>query len=259
MVNTSKILKDGKAMYLAYDHGMEHGPEDFNLRNVDPEHIFDLALEGEYQGIIVHHGLAHKYYYGPYKDVPLIVKLNAKNDLPDINPISRPFCSVSRAVKLGADAVGYTIYDGSPAETEMFQEFGQIVEEAHDYGLPVIAWMYPRGPEIQDERSTEITAYSARLALELGADLVKLKYNGNPKGFEWVVENAGRTKVLLSGGHKIDDRQLLETVSDVMEAGATGLAVGRNVWKHPKPHSITDALQDVIFDEKNVDRALRNL
>lgn len=259
MANVEKILTDDTSIILAYDHGMEHGPSDFNVRNVDPEHIFNLALEGDYDAVAVHHGLAHKYYHGSYKDVPLVVKLNGKTKLPDIDPISRQFCSVKRAVQLGADAVGYTIYDGSPAETEMFQEFGKIVEEAHDYGIPVICWMYPRGPDIQDDTSTELTAYSARIALELGADFVKLKYNGDPEGFKWVVKNAGECKVLLSGGSVIDDRHILQTVKDVMDAGATGLAVGRNAWKHPKPFSMTKALQDVIREGKSVDEALQHL
>ena len=145
-VNISKLLYKNKALFLAYDQGLEHGPTDFNAHNVDPEFIMHLAFEGRFSAVACGPGIAEKYYEGMYRDVPLIVKLNGKTRLAKIDPISRQFCSVERAIKLGASAVGYTVYDGSPNEPAMFQEFGKVVEQAHNYGLPVVVWMYPRGP-----------------------------------------------------------------------------------------------------------------
>ena len=254
-----KLLTNGRAMILAYDHGMEHGPMDFNRGSVNPINVLDIALEGEYDGIVLHHGVAEKYHHGSYRDVPLIVKLNGKTNIPHMNPISRQICTVERAMKLGAVAVGYTIYDGSPAETEMFQEFGKIVDKAHDLGLPVIAWMSPKGPEVHDETSTDLLAYSARLGLELGADFVNLKYNKDEQGFQWVIKSAGRCRVLVSGGTRIDDRSILQAASTAMKSGATGIILGRNIWQHPKPFSITKALRNIIFHKMSPEDALESL
>ena len=164
-ISVGKLMTSKRSLILTYDQGMEHGPSAFDLNTVDPNKILDIALDGNYNGIVLHHGIAEKYYGAYYTHVPLIVKLNGKSSLARINPISRMVCSVEHAAKLGAAAVGYTIYDGSPAEPEMFSEFQRIVESAHDYGMPVIAWMYPRGPDVPDESKTDILAYSARLAL----------------------------------------------------------------------------------------------
>lgn len=246
-INLHKILRKDKSLLLAYDQGMEHGPRDLNSKTVDPKYIFDIALEGLYDGIITQNGIAEKYYGRYYKDIPLIVKLNGKTALTNIAPISRQLCSVDRAVQIGAVAVGYTIFTGSPNEPEIFTEFSKIVENAHDYGLPVIAWMYPRGPGI-DEKNNDILAYSARVGLELGADMLKIKYNDNPEGFKWVVKCAGAAKVLVAGGDKVDEQHFLQKSEEIMKTGVTGMAVGRNVWQHDYPLAITKALRKIVYD-----------
>ncbi|RJQ18250.1 fructose-bisphosphate aldolase [Candidatus Woesearchaeota archaeon] len=250
MINLNKIRQNGKFLFLAYDQGLEHGPRDFNLKNYDPNYILDIALESRYTGVILGHGLAEKYYQDFYKDIPLIIKLNGKTSLPKIQPISRQLCSVERAIKLGASAVGYTVYDGSPKEPEIFSEFGKIVETAHDYGLPVIAWMYPRGDDIKDDMATDLLAYSARIGLELGADVIKIKYNRDMEGFKWVVKNAGRAKIVLSGGDKLSGKEFLKVVQEVLDCGGSGVAVGRNIWQSDKPFALSRALRRVVVEGK---------
>jgi fructose-bisphosphate aldolase, class I len=256
-INTSKIVRNGRSMLLAYDQGLEHGPKDFNLTTADPKYIFDIALEGMYDGLIVQAGIAEKYYHGYYKDVPLIIKLNGKTNFIDEAPISRQNCSVDRAIKLGASAVGYTVYVGSPHEPEMFVEFSKIVEQAHDYGIPVIGWMYPRGPKIVNELSSDILAYSARVGLELGADILKMKYNHDPEGYKWVIRCAGRARVLIAGGAEMEEHAFLSMTDDIIKTGAIGIAVGRNVWQHDKPYAMTHAIRKMIHENVGVDDALR--
>jgi class I fructose-bisphosphate aldolase len=257
-INISKLLYKNKALFLAYDQGMEHGPRDFNMKNVDPEAIFNIALEGKYSALAVLPGVAEKYYEGPFRDVPLIVKLNGKTSLAKIDPISKRFCTVDRAIKMGAAAVGFTIYDGSPNEPTMFQEFGDIVERAHDYGIPVVAWMYPRGPNIR-ELDNDVLAYSARIGLELGADIIKVKFNDDIENLKWMVRCAGRTKIVISGGEKVAPDVFLNEASKVMGAGVLGMAVGRNVWQAEKPFSVTKALQSVVYEGKSALEAAQYL
>ncbi len=235
---------------LAYDQGLEHGSEDFNLKNVDPTYILDIALESHYNAVILQSGIAEKYYHEAYKDIPLVVKLNGKTSIPHLTPISRQICSVDRALKIGASAVGYTIYPGSDREPEMFQEFGKIVERAHDYGIPVVAWMYPRGQSVRNDLATDILAYSARIGLELGADFVKLKYNEDLEGYKWVVKNAGRARLMTAGGQKKPPKAFLQEAEDIMKTGATGMAVGRNIWQSTKPFGISHALREIILKNK---------
>lgn len=257
-IKLDSILTKGRSMILACDQGFEHGPADFNDRNIDPEYVMDIALEGKYNAIAIQAGLAHKYYGLHYKDVPLLVKINAKVNLPTSDPWSRQHTSVDYAAKLGATAVGYTLYHGSKLENEQFVEIGRIVEQAHDYGMPVVVWNYPRGSLIKDELATNEIAYGARIALELGADMIKLKYNGDKEGFKWVLKNAGRAKVVISGGKHTDNHSFLHKLHEAVDAGASGIAVGRNVWQHEKPFAMTRAMRDIVFNGRSVEEALEH-
>ena len=240
------FLTEGRSMLLAYDQGLEHGPsKDFNDRNVDPAAIMDIAAKGEFNGVVFQKGVAERFYDGR---VPLIVKLNGKTSLPKGEPVSRQVCSVEQAVSLGAKGVGYTIYLGSEFESKMFKEFGKIQEEAHEAGVPAIAWIYPRGASVQNDTSKEIVAYAARAGLELGADAVKIKYTGDPQTFSWAVKAAAGVRVFMSGGPKAPtDDDFLRQVKGVMEAGGTGVAVGRNVWQNADPIGMAEKLKKAVF------------
>lgn len=254
-----ELLKNNKAIFLALDHGLEHGPKDFNQKTINPEYVFNIAKEGRYNAVILQKGLAIKYHENYRYKIPLILKLNGKTKMPqNAEPYSPQLCSVSKAIKLGADAVGYTIYYGSPYEAEMMREFSRIEEEAHDHGLPIIIWAYPRGPGVSDE-DTDTLAYAARASLELGADFIKIKYNDDYEGFKWVVKGAGNAKVFLSGGKKTEPKNILTEIYEVMKAGASGAAIGRNVWQHEEPLKMTEAVRAIIFGNKKPEEALKLL
>ena len=242
----SPFLKNGRSMLLAYDQGLEHGPStDFDSRNVDPTFIMETAAKGGFCGVVFQKGIAERYYD---RKVPLIVKVNGKTSLPRGEPISKQVCSVEQAISLGAQAVGYTIYLGSGFEADMLSEFGKIQEEAHQRGIAAIAWIYPRGAAVQNDTSKEIVAYAARTGLELGADAVKIKYTGDPSSFSWAVKSAGSVRVFMSGGPKAPtDEDFLGHVKGVMEAGGTGVAVGRNVWQNQDPLAMAEKLRKVVF------------
>lgn len=252
-----KLMRDGKIMMLAYDQGFEHGPTDLNLKTVDPNYILDIALEGRYTAIALQTGVADKYYTGYFKDIPLIIKLNGKSRYPLGDPLSLQHTSVKHALELGASGVGYTIYLGSEHEQKMIVEFGRICDQAHHVGLPVICWMYPRGDAIHDDLDTEVIAYAARVAMELGADVVKVKFNGDVEGMKWIVKCAGKTKVIIAGGEKTTDKEFLDSVHSAMNAGATGLAVGRNIWQHKQPFEMSKKLNEVMFENKTAEQALK--
>jgi len=242
----SPFLREERSMLLAYDQGLEHGPStDFNDKNADPAYVMDIAAKGKFNGVVFQKGTAERFYDGR---VPLIVKVNGKTSLPKGEPISRQVCSVQHAISLGAKGVGYTIYLGSGFESEMLAEFGRIQEQAHEKGIAAIAWIYPRGAAVQNDTSKEIVAYAARTGLELGADAVKIKYTGDSESFSWAVKSAGGVKVFMSGGPKAPtDQDFLRQVQGVMDAGGTGLAVGRNVWQNQDPLGMAEKLRKIIF------------
>lgn len=252
-----RFIERGRSMIIAYDHGIEHGPTDFNEKSADPQYIMDLAEAGHFNGVALQKGIAERYYNGR---VPLILKLNGKTEMVKGDPISRQNCSVEYALSLKARAVGYTLYPGSAHESLMFRAFGRIQEEARKRDLAVVAWVYPRGEAIKDDRTREIIAYAARVGLELGADAVKIKYTGSPETFSWAVRVAGKAKVFMSGGPKAPtDEAFLRQVEGVLQAGGTGVAVGRNVWQHDEPLKMARALRALIIEGRGLNDALQLL
>jgi fructose-bisphosphate aldolase, class I len=252
----------GTLLVLPIDQGLEHGPVDFfvNPAALDPSYQYQLAKEGRFSAIALHIGLAEKYFHEYAGDVPLILKLNGKTSIPsDAQSFSALTGSVEDAVRLGADAVGYTIYVGSPAQDRDFQQFSQVREAADRFGMPVVVWAYPRGEAVAKKGGKEslyAIDYAARVALELGADIVKINYpvpsekdTDSPppynslhlshfEMFRKVVESAGRALVLVSGGEKVADGELLDKVRSSMDAGATGIIFGRNLWQRPKAEAL---------------------
>src|SRR4030042_70054 len=247
-INLNKVSKKGKFLFLAYDQGLEHGPTDFNSKNVDPNYIIEIAKKEKYTGLVFQKGIAEKYNKEIKKSkVPLIVKLNGKTNLFKGEPISRQLCTVEEAVKLGAKAVGYTIYIGSDYEDEMLQEFSKIEKQAHSKDLPVITWIYPRGKSVKGKSERELMAYACRVGLEIGADIIKIQYNGNLKDLKWAVKSAGKTKIVIAGGVKKGEADFLKQVKEIMEAGVIGLAIGRNVWQNKEPMRITKKIKEIIW------------
>ena len=269
-----RIMPGGRAMILAYDQGFEHGPRDFldNPQSSNFEYILEIAQRGKFTGIVIHAGLAEKYQSEiKDADVPLILKLNGTTELyTEEDPYSPQLRSVEDAIALGATAVGYTVYTGSKYGDLMHREFAGVVREAHARGIPVIGWMYPRGKSLFDRKSASrtfkialeehehgslaidetrsIVAYGARIGLELGADMVKVKYTGSPDTFRWVVRCAAPTKVVMSGGVVTKtDEEFLSRVEAALAAGAAGLAVGRNIWQRQDPLAISQKVHQLIF------------
>ena len=252
----------GKALFLPIDQGLEHGPVDFfpNPDSADPDYQCRLALKGGYSGIVFHIGLAEKYVHKYAGRIPLILKVNGKTSIPPDDDAFGP-CdgSAEDAVRLGADAVGYTLYVGSPSQDRDFIQLGGVRRDCERFGMPLVVWSYPRGSAVAKKGGRDslyAIDYAARVACELGADVVKLneptadpddpdrvaRKADSPKPYNTidmsladavkkVVASAGRTLVLFSGGSKLGDEDLLKKARICLEAGATGLIFGRNMWQ----------------------------
>jgi class I fructose-bisphosphate aldolase len=261
-IDDSPITRNGNSLIVAYDHGTEHGPVDFEPmpKSADPTHVFDVARHDAVTAIALQKGNAE--YYRRWQEetghngAPLLVKLNGNSNLAHREDYFSPKqCSVKYAVEeLDAEAVGYTMYSGSIHEDEMWEDFRQVQEEARKYGVPVVMWSYPRGegiqnnPEYSGQKDPDVVAYGARLGLELGADMVKCKYPGEQEDWQKVEEAVPGFKTVMSGGSKRSDMAFLEDIHDTMEVGGNGLAVGRNIFQRENPEELLDKLEKVIFE-----------
>ena len=263
----------GKLMILPIDQGLEHGPVDFfpNPPSADPEFQFKLAVKGGYSGIALHLGLAEKYAPKYAGKIPIVLKINGKTRIPSAaEPVSPMTGSVEDAVRIGADAIGYTLYVGSPNQHTDFTQFRKVKADAERYGMPIIMWAYPRGEAIDKKggrNSLFAVDYAARVADELGADIVKLNVpKDDPKtratqrvpydklelSYEErvskVVKSAGKCLVLFSGGGMISDEEVIRRGKVCVEQGATGLIFGRNLWQREWDDALamTKKLKDMM-------------
>jgi class I fructose-bisphosphate aldolase len=246
---------NGTLLVLPLDQGLEHGPTDFfpNPAALDTSFQCRLAIEGRYSAIALGIGLAEKYFDDYAGRVPLILKLNGKTNIPpDDDAVSPLVASVEDAVRLGADAIGYTLYVGTPRQDFEFLQFQRVRQDAERFGMPIVVWAYPRGSAIEargGKGSLFAIDYAARVAEEIGADIVKLHEPAEcgpdcPEPYRSlredagqrlarVVRSAGRTLVLFSGGSKMEPEQALAKVDLCMRSGATGVIFGRNLWQRP--------------------------
>jgi class I fructose-bisphosphate aldolase len=201
--------------------------------------------------------------------VPLILKLNGMTDIPaDADALAPLNAFVADAVRLGADAVGYTLSVGSPAQPADLHALSRVRADAVRLGMPLIVWAYPRGAAVEAKggrQSFYAVDYAARTAAEVGADVVTVTFpkpeltDDVPEPYAQVpflpqdamsrvVRSANRSPVLCSGGEGAGDDTVLDKARMSLEAGATGLVFGPNLWQRTCDESLrlVDRLREML-------------
>ena len=246
----------GRTVIAPMDHGVSDGP----MKGIiDIDKTVESISQGGADAILMHKGIVEQGHRGYGKDIGLIVHLSASTSLAP-NPNNKVIVtSVEKAIQLGADAVSVHVNLGSETESEMLQELGEISETCSYWGIPLLAMMYPRGQKVENEHDVELVNHAARVGSELGVDIVKTNYTGDPDSFKEVVEGA-LVPVVIAGGPKVDtDEELLQMVKDSIEVGGAGVAFGRNLFQAENPGKITRAISEVVHNNLEVDEALKFL
>ena len=243
----------GKMLNVPMDHGITIGATD-GLGEI--ESTIRRVTEAGADSVLTQKGLAGRVH--PNKnDAGYVVHLNASTTLgPDADD-KRLTGTVEEAVRLGADAVSFHMNVGSDSEPEQIEDLAGITRTAGEFGMPVLAMTYARGPGV-DGTDPENLAHAVRVGEELGADVVKTSYSGSPEGFERVVEATARP-VIAAGGSPRSDREMLAQVRGAMDAGAAGVSMGRSVFQHRRPGAMTAAVSAVVHRDAPVEEALAEL
>lgn len=264
----------GRLLLFAGDQKVEHLNKDFFGPDISPEsanptHLFDIASKSRIGAFATNLGLVARYA-SDYKNVRYVIKLNGKTNLvptQQADPNSCMWTPVQQVVEFkkqtGLDIVGIgmTVYLGSEHESAMLAQAAQAIYQAHQNGLMTTVWMYPRGKAVQNERSADIIAGVAGIAVCLGADFVKVNAPEAADSFEsaqllrQATMAAGNTRVICAGGQSKSEKEFLQALyHQIHGGGAMGAAVGRNIHQKSTQEAIKfcNALAAIIIDDADV-------
>ncbi|MBL0699355.1 MAG: class I fructose-bisphosphate aldolase family protein [Desulfosarcina sp.] len=246
----------GRTVIVPMDHGLSVGPIP---GVIDMKDAVRKVAEGGANAIVEHKGLVKAGHRGEGNDIGLIIHLSGSTSLSPFPNSKSLVCSVEEAVKLGADAVSIHVNIGDDNEKDMLKDFGLVSYEARTWGMPLLAMIYPRGEKIKDEYDVQLVKHAARVGDEMGADIVKVSYTGSPESFREVVAGCS-VPVVIAGGEKMDsDQAILEMVKGSIDAGGSGVSIGRNVFQHKDPTRMVRAISLIVNENGTVDEALKIL
>jgi len=279
LLNHGTLAGTGKLVILPVDQGFEHGPARSFASNpdaYDPDYHAQLALDAGCNAYAAPLGFLEAVADRYASQIPLILKLNNSDVLAKVPaPISALTGSVEDALRLGCVAIGYTIYPGSGARNEQYENLRELTLEAKRKGLAVVTWSYARGEGISKDGETaiDVVAYGAQIAAQLGSHIIKVKppksHLEQPeakKAFEKagikidtladrvreVVRSSfnGKRVVIFSGGEAKGTEELLAEVREIAQGGGFGSIMGRNAFQRPRAEALK-LLSDVMAIFKN--------
>lgn len=248
--------QSGNAVIVPMDHGISVGPIP---GLIDMKETVSNVVEGGATAVLMHKGIVPQGHRTTGHDVGLILHLSASTDIGVSSNSKVLVATVEEALKLGADAVSMHINVGAETEPQMLENLGMVSRQCNEWGMPLIVMAYPRGPRIKDSFDSQAVAHAARVAMELGADIVKCSYTGDIDSFRDVVRGA-MVPVVIAGGPKMDsDMDILNMVHDSLEAGGHGVSIGRNIFQNRDVRGMMSAVSDIVLHGATVEEAAKHL
>lgn len=257
-IRLSRLInqRTGKVFFVTMDHAITRGV----LEGIeDIRGMLEKMIAGGPDAFTIHKGTAQEFFPPYAGKVALVMK--ASSFAPYHPTYDTIVADVEEAIRLGADAISVGALVGGDRQAEMLHNLSRISKEASSAGLPLIAHLYPKGEMIKDEERYhwKHMAYAARVGVELGVDIVKTWYTGDPESFHKVVAST-HGRVVAAGGPRMETPQeLFEMTKGVMDAGALGVAYGRNIFQAKDPTRMVEALKIIIHEKGTVEDALKIL
>jgi len=249
--------QDGRTVIVAMDHAAMFGMVDGLER---PARVIRQVRSGGADAILTSYGVG-KQFVKEIGDMGLIVRADGGLSVlvEERGPLHLVY-GVQDALRLGAEAVGAMGMPGSRFESQTLPYLSALIGQCAEWQLPVMAEMLPGGFENPAELWTaEAIGHACRIGAELGADFVKTAYTGDVDSFRAIVEQV-YVPIVVLGGAKLDSpRALLEKIHGAMEAGASGVACGRNICQYREPDKMVAAIAAVVHDQATVDAAMEIL
>jgi class I fructose-bisphosphate aldolase len=268
MLMTGRLGGTGKMIILPVDQGFEHGPARSFAANpaaYDPHYHYQIALDAGLNAYAAPLGMIEAGADTFAGQIPTILKCNSANSLiPEAAPKDQAItASVDDALRLGCSAIGFTIYPGSGAGLDMFEEISAMREEAARKGVATVIWSYPRGEDLSKagETAIDVAAYAAQIAALLGAHIIKIKLSTDhleqaeakkvyeKHGIDVATQAArvrhcmaasfsGRRIVVFSGGAAKGEDAVYDDARAIRDGGGNGSIIGRNTFQRPRDEAL---------------------
>ncbi len=268
MLMQGKLGGTGKMVILPVDQGFEHGPDRsfaMNPAAYDPHYHFQLAVDAGLNAYAAPLGMIEAGADSFAGAIPTILKVNSSNSLHNggTAPHQATTASVKDALRLGCSAIGFTIYPGSDAAFDMFEEIREMSLEAKSHGIATVIWSYPRGGDLSKigETAMDICTYAAHMAALLGAHIIKVKpptqalenidaikiyekVNIQIATLEERIRHVmkatfnNRRIVIFSGGNAKGEEEVYNEIRELYRGGANGSIIGRNVFQRQREDAL---------------------
>ena len=259
-----RILRNGRAVVVAMDHGNAAGA----VRGLErPADVVDEIASAGADAILVTPGILEQVCEHA-ADLAILLRIDGCVS-PLVPGPMKLFVDVEQAVAMGVDAVVMNGTLGAKFEAEELEKIGLVASEGRTWGMPVVAEilssammanhmdMSGQGTDVLPENIADDITLACRIGAELGADVIKSRYSGEVEEFRKSVDACG-VPVLVAGGPRRSGglKGTLETVSEILEAGASGVIFGRQIWQHDDPAEAVGAVAGLVHGRSGVARSL---
>lgn len=234
-VRLARLYRAGgpRLFVVPLDHPVSDGPIVPKAGGLD--HLVGQLADNGVDAVVLHKGGVRRVDPARFTRTSLILHLSASTAHADDPDAKYLVASVEEALRLGADGVSVHVNLGSRWEADQIRDLGRVADACDRWRIPLLAMIYPRGPKIRDPKDPALVAHAATLGAELGADIVKTPYVGDPKAMAEIVESCPIPIVVAGGPRQSDPAALMSYVDSALRGGVAGLAMGRNIFQAPDP------------------------
>lgn len=255
-VRMSRLVnkKSDKMMAITVDHAISRGIAP--MTGLQPiQKTIDAIIKGRPNAMTMTKGIAEHCMWDHAGETSILLKCSSYAPVHPTKDIA--FGTVDEAIRMGADAVSIGAMTIGDFQDVQFEEIGRFSEECMRKGMPLIGHVYPKGEKVPKDQQTswENIAYCVRSASELGIDIIKTTYTGNPDTMAKVVQMCP-SRVVIQGGDAcktLDD--YLNMTKEAMECGVGGVTMGRFVWDYHDITALVVALRYIIHEGYSVKEA----
>lgn len=249
--------EDKKTFIMAMDHG--NGFNVLPAMKYPGKIISEVARAGA-DAFLATVGLADKFA-DDFHGKGIILRLDGScSFLGSKDKPLQTVVGIEDAIRLGADSVISMGFPGSKWEDKILKDLSRNIHDCNKWGIPLTAEMLPRGFEGgEDARTPESITFACRMGAEMGADIIKTVYTGDPETFKELCESVYVPVVILGGSKRVSEEKLLRDIKDAISAGGAGIAMGRNIWNHEDPARFASAIAKIIHEDCSVEVALKEI